>query len=338
MAISVGDAPDALVDDLFGVVDDPRNCIFRVGNNCDGHTGEVGMRFGLRHLTISSVVTAVALCCAPAAAERLYTYWKLDPITSEGRQVATYGSPFATQRLLPVRLVELQEPILVKRGNRTIEKGALLYLVFNKEGTLAYCTSKDFTTFGAKTGWGIPIADTRPCFLDSDNDGKFEAAFFVYDEFGTPPTARGSTGKAKPVTPSAYAEVDPRRYRDDLKLNYTFEGSKVDNTQIAAATAGSGADFPWSRVKLVQTPQGHVAGIFNTLVRVNSIEDGRLSIDIAYKPDVYIYAEDYGVYATELPAFLSRSLPPATLPPTEMEAPPLPTEEPPAPPGANGSP
>ena len=129
------------------------------------------------------------------------TYWRLKPVVAESPSSVAVGTPFFEQRLLPVRLVALTEPLVV--GGRTLPQGTFLYLVFNDAGKIGYCTIKDRSAGNQARSLFIPILDQRPCLVDSDGDGRFDGTFSVYDKYGGPPSVRGSIDGAQPCRRAA---------------------------------------------------------------------------------------------------------------------------------------
>jgi hypothetical protein len=116
--------------------------------------------------------------------------------------VPVRGAPFLEQRLLPVRMVRLVDPLQV--GNRSVAAGTPLYLVFNSRGAIAWCTVKD-----RSAGRLFPFLNQRPCFTDSNGDGRLDSSFSVFDRHGGPPSVRGSIDAAQPLGASAaVAEAD----------------------------------------------------------------------------------------------------------------------------------
>src|SRR3982750_2183989 len=99
------------------------------------------MGAGAGKLKRAAAAGALLLAAAPAAAERVETYWRLEPVQAETPTHVPFDAPFFEQRLLPVRLVALTEPPTV--GDKTLTAGTFLYLVFNADRKIGYCTIKD---------------------------------------------------------------------------------------------------------------------------------------------------------------------------------------------------
>jgi hypothetical protein len=154
----------------------------------------------------------------------------------------------------------------------------------------------------------IPILDQRPCFVDGDNDGRFEKTFSVFDKYGGPPTVRGSTADAKPFGGQIpFTEVDPaelpydlrvsmevRGRHDPQKARVSFEFSKYLGARWFDSSHRSGTDEP-------------VYDVLNAEVRINSVSGEAANITLKYDPNAYISANNANtLFGTHLPAFLRR--------------------------------
>src|SRR3954471_15173424 len=102
----------------------------RSNRRSTGSTGSTKRRYSMKKLG-QAAAGAALLAAAPAAAERVETYWRLEPVLAEAPAHVPFDAPFFEQRLLPVRLVALTEPLTV--GDKTLVAGTFLYLVFNAD-------------------------------------------------------------------------------------------------------------------------------------------------------------------------------------------------------------
>lgn len=253
-------------------------------------------------------ILALASACTatPALAERIQTYWHLEP-TGPAPAEAAFGAPFLEQRLLPVRLVRLTEPAIV--GNRTLPVDTFLYLVFNADGRIAFCTIKDRSPGNQARTLFIPMLDRRPCLADSDGDGRFDRSFSVFDKYGGPPSVRGSINGAQPLGSSVgFREVDPHDFPVDLRLQFEFTGSSSDPAHARIRVEFTGpVGGVWEERRGVTTPDGTLFELGNIRLLLTGVADGRARFDIRTMTEGYISSDNHNnLYWNELPAFVAR--------------------------------
>jgi hypothetical protein len=263
------------------------------------------MRAAWRFFAVAASALGLAM---PARAERTQTYWRLEPVGPTDARSAAWGAPFLQQRLLPIRLVRLTDAITV--GRRTLPAGTLLYLVFNDEGRIGYCTIKDRSAGNQARTLFIPILDQRPCLVDRDNDGRFESSFSVYDKYGGPPSVRGSLNGAQPVGATAgFQEVDVHDFPVDMRMALSFAGPR-DNPRRARVrvTFNGPIGGEWQEIGGAQTGEGVVFPVGNVLIVWRPSPAGDASFDVRAAPNAYISSDNRNrLYFNPLPAFLARN-------------------------------
>lgn len=251
---------------------------------------------------------ALGLAAQPAAAERVHTYWRLEPVGATDARHADRGAPFLEQRLLPVRLVRLAEPIAV--GNRTLPPGTFLYLVFNEDRRIGYCTLKDRSAGNQARTLFIPILDQRPCLVDSDNDGRFDSSFSVYDKWGGPPSVRGSLNAARPIgTAARYEEVDAHDFPVDMRMALSFAGSATNpRSARVRVTFNASIGGVWQEMRGLETPEGVVFPVGNVDILLSALAEGRATFEIRAAANAYISSDNRNtLFFNPLPDFLARN-------------------------------
>lgn len=245
---------------------------------------------------------------APASAERTQTYWQLEPVGATDARSAVWGAPFLVQRLLPIRLVRLTEEITV--GRRTFPAGTFLYLVFNEDRRIGFCTLKDRSAGNQARTLFIPILDQRPCLVDSDSDGRFDSSFSVYDKWGGPPSVRGSLNAASPLGASAaFEEVDVHEFPVDMRMALSFAGSR-DNPRRARirVTFNEPIGGEWQELGGLETPEGVVFPVGNLLILLRSVAAGEAGFEVRAAPNTYISSDNRNnLFFNPLPGFLARN-------------------------------
>lgn len=245
---------------------------------------------GIR-LSIFSVLAAAAATASPANAERIRTYWRLEPVVAQAPIRVTFGEPFFEQRLLPVGLVELTEPLAT--GSRTLAKGTLLYLVFNDAGRIGYCTVTGGTTGGPSKLLSIPILNQRPCLVDSDGDGRFDKVFSAFQKYGGPPTARGSINGATPLPATgSYRRVDVHTFPSDLRVSFRLTGKRDAIKARIGVKFTRNLGATWLPVRGSATGSGTLFSLPNANILLKAVEGDSASLDMIWGDDVYLSTDD----------------------------------------------
>ena len=257
-------------------------------------------------LLLVSAGMFAATAATPAFAERIRTYWRLKPVVAESPSSVAVGTPFFEQRLLPVRLVTLTEPLAV--GSRTLPQGTFLYLVFNDSGKIGYCTIKDRSAGNQARSLFIPILDQRPCLVDSDQDGRFDRTFSVYDKYGGPPSVRGSIDGAQPLPATGgYRRVDVDQFPALLTVAFKLF-AKSD-----AAKSRLGLEFSrnlgasWPAIRGVPAGGGAIFQVMNAQVRLLALDAGVARVNVAWADDIYLSTNNQNpLFWGPLPDFVPR--------------------------------
>jgi len=259
---------------------------------------------------MSKILNSVAVCfvalSAPASAERITTLWHLVPLNSTPPTSVTWNQPFFEQKLLPVRLVRTTAE--GNYGGKPLPAGTYLYLVFNDDRQIGYCTLKDRSVGHAAATLFIPILDQRPCFVDEDNDGKFEKTFSVFDKYGGPPTVRGSIKAASPfggLIP--FTEVDPTELPYDLRVSMTIRGKREPAKARVSFQFSKSLGAQWYDEWHRRGTNEPVYDVLNTEVRINQVSGDTADVTISYDPDAYMMTDNRNtLYGMHLPPFLKR--------------------------------
>jgi len=255
---------------------------------------------------LKSCAVCLAAVSASASAERITTLWHLVPVNQVPPSTVSWNQPFFEQRLLPVRLV--RTTVAGTYDGKTLPAGTYLYLVFNDDQQVGYCTLKDRSAGHAAATLFIPILDKRPCFVDGDNDGKFEKSFSVFDKYGGPPTVRGSIKGAKPFGGQIpFVEADPAEHPHDLRVSMTIRGQRDPRKAKVSFQFSKYLGAQWHDEWQRRGSDEPVYDVLNAEVRINSISGESANIAIKYDPDAYIMTDNSNtLYGTHLPEFLRR--------------------------------
>ena len=243
------------------------------------------------------------LAASPAQAEPITAYWRLEPMMAAGPVSTDYERPFFQQRMLPAGLVRLSAAALPAGGNTPVAAGTYLYEVVNDTGKKGYCTLKDRSAGNAAKSLFIPALDRRPCFVDRDGDGRFDASFSVFEAYTllSPPQPRGSIDAAKPMAEAAgYAVVAPSEFPAQMTISYRLlEGKTLDRTRMRVTVERPGHSEYADR-RRIREAEGVALEALGTVVIIKSAAEGRADIEVQVPPEQWVYAMDRGTVA--LPA------------------------------------
>ena len=247
------------------------------------------------------MVVGAGVLTTPASAEPLHTVWTLVPISAIGPKTVDFGEVFLEQRIFPLAAVKVLYELRYA-PNKAVPSGTILFYVANDNGQVAYCTAKDRSSGNVAKSLFIPMLDKRPCFVDTNGDGKFDAWFSVFDKYGSALTPSGSIAGAKPITPVSYEQVDPRRYPVDARMSFKLRGShKVDKADIEVSF-NNGAGYSVGVAQLDRS--GNRIGVVNLTVTIESIDQNRAAIDIQADARRYMLGDSggsfYGVSAASV--------------------------------------
>ena len=243
----------------------------------------------------------VSLCAAisispTAQAEPLRSYWTLEPLGPLGETQATAKQPFLEQRLLPFKLARLTEPAQLGEG-KSLDTGTYLFAVFQKDGQVAFCTSKDQSTNNVAKSLFIPLLDKRPCLIDQNRDGLFESVFTVFDKEGSALAPSGNLSSAKPlVAVSRYEFAAPSDYPVVRKLSYTL--ASIGNAKRRSITVRFDNGRGFKRMENFSpdsTPAAPTA--LNVRAKVLDFDGESARIRVSSVPGIGILGDSLGTFA-----------------------------------------
>jgi hypothetical protein len=253
--------------------------------------------------------TLLLAAASPAHAEKLISLWRPVPNTPTGEQTVKFGDTAFEQRLVPVTAARLTEDA-VTEGGSTRPAGTFLFLVRQADGQEAYCTHKDFSSGNLARSLFIPIADRRPCYVDRDRDGRFEASFSVFDKYGSALTPSGDLDKASPLaSPVAYSAADPLEFPLRNRMLFNLGGRK----DVARARIWVQFDNGSGRLdELYATSEraGSELLTFNTTFRFLEIVENTARVEIVPDTELIIMGDSNGAFA---------AIPEALLAPAEQD-------------------
>lgn len=222
---------------------------------------------------------------------------------------AEFGKPFLVQRLLPYKLVQLSSDAQLNKKKK-LPARTFLFAVYQNDGKLAYCTVKDQSLGNVAKSLFIPALDKRPCLVDANDDGKFEASFGVFDKYGSALTPSGNLSSAKPlIEPVAYEQVMPSQFPAVRRFQYSLAGSKdplksrievgFSNSDVSNFTPMTG----WSKDSVPGSPAA-----LNIVAKINEVVGDKAQIDVSAAPDLYIVGDSGGTFGAEpLPDFVEKA-------------------------------
>lgn len=237
------------------------------------------LRYGL--------TAGLTLVAVPAAAEPLHTLWTFES-PGERTFVVEYGTRFFTQRLLPLKLV--------KTGGayQRYPAGTLMYAAYTARNDIVYCTYKDRSLKNQASTLFVPMLDKRPCFIDRDDDGRFDASFSVFDKYGSMATPSGDVGDAQALArPLPYQQIDPRSAPETMRIAFTIEGSKqAAKARVGVAFDKTGRDR-WEFLVGTMPRQGAAIAAANCLVTIRTVVGKQATVSVELAPGA-IAAGDSG--------------------------------------------
>lgn len=245
------------------------------------------------------------LLATPASAEHISAYWQLESDHQSGPATLDFKAPFLVQRLFPVKLARLTEAATPSGGSKPLPVGTLLYLVVNEAGKTGWCTLKDMG--GATKSLFIPALDKRPCFVDADGDGRFEASFSVFDIYSqlSPPQPRGSIDAAAAMArPAQYEVVDVHAYPEKMTLSYRLAGSnsRIEKIRLQVTLDRPGHSESVDVAGIGPLDQRTLAAL-GTVIVPESIDGGKVKANLIIPSPAFISGFTNGtMFIATLPA------------------------------------
>lgn len=262
------------------------------------------MRQSLHSRTL--ICLATILLSSPAAAKPLYSVWTAQPVGQTGKLEAEFGKPFLVQRILPYRLVRLSAEAVIDQ-KKTLSPQTHLVAVYQRDGKSAYCTVKDHSLGNVSKSFFIPALDKRPCLVDSDNDGQFEASFGAFDKYGSALTPSGNLSSAAPlVRPVPYEQLDPAQFPFVRQLDYALSGPKEAAKARIEVRFDNGSGFVRMQNQTKPVAPGSPAAL-NVVATIGTVNGDRAQIDVRVNPDLVIVGESGGTFGADpLPEFVPK--------------------------------
>lgn len=252
----------------------------------------------MRSARVFAVLAVAAVSATPgtALAKPLFSYWTLQPLGPLGDMQATAGTPFLEQRLLPVKLVRLTESATLANG-KSVPSGTYLFAVFQADGAIGFCTTKDQSGGNVAKSLFIPALDKRPCLVDRDDDGAFDAAFSVFDKYGSALTPSGNLDSAKPLAaPARYESVAPSDFPAVRRFSYTIASLDDDRKRALSVRFDNGGGYaPWSNFSRDSTPA--IPTALNIRAEVQGFSGDTARIRVSAAPEVGILGNSSGTFA-----------------------------------------
>lgn len=261
-------------------------------------------RSALERGLFSLAVTVLLVAPAPALAEKLYSVWTLKQTISADAIDVRFGKPFLDQRLLPYLAAKLSAPAVMADGKQ-INEGTYLFAVYQADGQMAFCTVKDRSIGNAVKSAFVPALDKRPCFIDRDEDGRFELGFTVFDKYGSALTPSGNLSSATLIAkPVEFQIVDSVDFPYVWQFDYALTGSRIPEKTRIAVRFDNGKGF-----QMLSGEQQHAAPdtplAFNLAFKIHHVTGDQASISLVVDPALYIVGESGGTFApAALPAFV----------------------------------
>ncbi len=147
-------------------------------------------------------------CMEPAHAKtQYYTIdWMIDPILPKLETVTVKPGDVVTEaRLLPSGLIAIDSPAVGSDGKVIVSSGAQLLTL--SSNIMAACTFT-FPVYSDIRNFFVRSSQEFNCFVDEENDGKFESTFkLVSSVIGIPPQFGRIPKKRRSVSPVPYHKI-----------------------------------------------------------------------------------------------------------------------------------
>jgi len=244
-----------------------------------------------------------ASVAVPAAAEDLFTVWSINLAGDVAEMNVREDEPFLELRLEPLRLVRLTAPAQISRREQ-LAAGTFLFLVMQRDGQTAYCTIKDQSLGNVARSMFIPVLDRRPCLVDADRDGMFEARFGVFDKYGSALTPSGNLSSARELSaPVAYEVVDSALFPVIRSFSFAIDGVGNPQSRRIVVSYDNGSGYvPMENISPDSTPERLTSlNVAAELLEVNGAE-GRVRVSVDRSK--YVVGDSDGDFVVEpLPTF-----------------------------------
>lgn len=243
----------------------------------------------------SLFVAAAFAAVSPASAERLYSAWRLIPVSGMGEVDVPFRETFAEQKLIPFKLVRLSAETKIA-DKKFLPEGTYLFAVYQEDGKQAFCPAKNQSLGNAAKSLFIPMFNKRPCLVDANADGKFEATFSVYDKYGSALTPSGDLSSAKPLpVAAAYDEVEPELFPESRRFLYAFFDSGKKRPTIIYVRYQNGEGFsPLKNIDPMRVPNAPRA--LNLVAYISEQTETRIKANVVADSQSVIVGDSGGSF------------------------------------------
>lgn len=257
---------------------------------------------------LASIAAAAAVfVAAPVAAEPLTSVWILESTATVETRTVPFGKPFLEMQLMPARVVQITGDAEWAPGKQ-VTAGTLLFKVYQDDGQTAYCTAKDMSGKNTAKSLFIPALDKRPCFIDADHDGQFDAAFTVFDKFGSALTPSGNLNSAtKMARPITYAMAPTGAVPKIYRVTFALVGSrKPEKFGIEVRLKKGEGNHIGELLYAKSQRDGAKLSLANMSVTMQSLVGKEALIDLAIDPVTLLLGSSNGVFNGASPSALPK--------------------------------
>ena len=257
-------------------------------------------------IVISLFAIMAAALPSIAAAEPLVSVWRLQTLSDTGEMSVKIGDIITEQKFVPDRLLVVKS-VSSWAANKSIPENSYLFKVFQSDGRSAFCTFKDRSLNNAAKSLFLPVLDRRPCFIDNDLDGRFDAVFTVFDKYGSAITPSGDISSAKPLPdPIAYENADSSLTPKSYFLRMALSGSSKPGKTTLAGFYSLNEQLGTPVYLEVNRKEGFAAAM-NVEVAIHSFSDKQANITVKTSPEVLLFGDSGGAMYTGPDSFLPQN-------------------------------
>jgi len=205
---------------------------------------------------IGALLVAAALAASQAAPakriapnQQFTTKWMIEAAQPPAGPVSVppHGM-ILKQRLLPMGLARLAAAFPGVTPDHALPKGAELVQANGPDGAV-YCSTRERApAFLISALRGGPERLSQLCFMDSDNDGAFDALLKGTGNLRTLPSAYGILPKAPArIAPLPYDKVDPASFSERYYVGLQYEGQAKIGT-LRRFHVAFGSEGNWEQI------------------------------------------------------------------------------------------
>jgi hypothetical protein len=211
-------------------------------------------------LIIVSLAAAPAVAASGPPVEQMSTIWLVQPGEPSREPLTVHrGDAILEQKLLPAGLATLDAAFDGGEVKRPLPAASQLFMVAYQAAAV-YCAFQYKPPNTLLALWAPTTTGTQLCFVDSDQDRRFESYFVASNATPSLPGIYGPLPrKMRPMPSLAYSVVDPAAFSGDLSISIVFNGkglvnnvrgyvisfgSKDQRASLSGETISHGKDFP----------------------------------------------------------------------------------------------